>query len=106
MRDWLSLVRSGAGPIQMFGVMQLAYSPDGRHLANAQRWAEEKPRVTVLDDGVETKLQGTVAWAIAMPDKGTIAYRAGIEFVNPDKKKLAAFCVKHGGAPDPTLGST
>ena len=29
--------------------MRLAYSPDGRHLAIAQRWAEEKPRVTVLD---------------------------------------------------------
>ena len=33
----------------VFGAMQLAYSPDGRNLAIAQRWAEEKPRVTVLD---------------------------------------------------------
>ena len=63
-------------------------------------------RVALLEDGAETKLQGTVAWAIAMPDKGAIAYRAGIEFVNPDKQKLAAFCVKYGGAPDTTLGST
>ena len=63
-------------------------------------------RVALLEDGAETKLQGTVAWAIALPDKGAIAYRAGIEFVNPDKQKLAAFCVKYGGAPDTTLGST
>jgi hypothetical protein len=63
-------------------------------------------RVALLEEGAETKLQGTVAWAIAMPDKGAIAYRAGIEFVNPDKQKLAAFCVKYGGAPDTTLGST
>jgi hypothetical protein len=63
-------------------------------------------RVVLLDDGVETKLQGTVAWAIAVPDKGTIQYRAGIEFVNPDQKKLAAYCAKYGSAPDPTLSSS
>lgn len=63
-------------------------------------------RVVILDDDSETKLQGTVAWAIAVPEKGAIMYRAGVEFVNPDKKKLAAFCSKHGGAPDPTLSST
>ena len=61
----------------------------------------------VLPEGPEqNKLQGTVAWAIAVPDKGTITYRAGIEFVNPDKKKLSAYCAKYGGAPDPTLSST
>jgi hypothetical protein len=63
-------------------------------------------RVVLLDEGVEVKLQGTVAWAIATPDKGAIVYRAGIEFVNPDKKRLAAYCTKYGGAPDPTLSST
>ena len=63
-------------------------------------------RVVLLDDGVETRLQGTVAWAIAVPDKGTIQYRAGIEFVNPDQKKLAAYCAKYGSAPDPTLSSS
>ena len=59
----------------------------------------------VLQDGGELKLQGTVAWAIAVPDKGTITYRAGVEFVNPDKNKLSAYCAQHGGAPDPTLSS-
>lgn len=62
-------------------------------------------RVALLDEGKETKLQGTVAWAIAVPDRGAITYRAGIEFVNPDKKKLAAYCAKYGGAPDLTLSS-
>ena len=62
-------------------------------------------RVVLPDEGGDIRLQGTVAWAIAVPDKGTITYRAGIEFVNPDKKKLSAFCAKYGGAPDPTLSS-
>jgi hypothetical protein len=77
--------------------------------AQVQATARMRPlkvaRITLPDDGVETKLQGTVAWAIAVPDKGTIMYRAGIEFVNPDQKKLAAYCAKYGGAPDPTLSS-
>ena len=62
-------------------------------------------RLVLMDQGHEIRLQGTVAWAIAVPGKGTITYRAGIEFVNPDKKKLSAFCTKYGGAPDPTLSS-
>ncbi|HEX6216061.1 MAG TPA: PilZ domain-containing protein [Vicinamibacterales bacterium] len=63
-------------------------------------------RLVLMDEAHEIRLQGTVAWAIAVPGKGTITYRAGIEFVNPDKKKLSAFCAKYGGAPDPTLSST
>jgi hypothetical protein len=50
----------------------------------------------------DIKMQGTVAWAIAVPAAGAIQYRAGVEFVNPDKKLLAAFCEQHGAAPDPT----
>jgi hypothetical protein len=61
-------------------------------------------RIAIPLDQGDMKLQGTVAWAIAVPTAGTIQYRAGIEFVNPDSKKLAAFCAQHGGAPDPTLG--
>jgi hypothetical protein len=59
--------------------------------------------VLPLESG-DMKLQGTVAWAIAVPAPGMIQYRAGIEFVNPDKTKLEGFCAKHGGQPDPTLG--
>jgi hypothetical protein len=62
-------------------------------------------RIALQGDDGELKLQGTVAWAIAVPDKGMITYRAGIEFVNPDKKTLSAYCAKYGGAPDPTLSS-
>jgi hypothetical protein len=59
----------------------------------------------VIPDG-DIRLQGTVTWAIAIPAGGSIQYRAGIEFVNPDKKRLATFCATHGGAPDPTTGTT
>ena len=53
------------------------------------------------DDG-DVRLQGTVAWAIAVPSGGSIQYRAGVEFVNPEKKQLTTYCEKYGGTPDPT----
>jgi hypothetical protein len=53
------------------------------------------------DDG-DVRLQGTVAWAIAVPSGGAIHYRAGVEFVNPEKKQLTTYCEKYGGTPDPT----
>jgi hypothetical protein len=59
----------------------------------------------VITDDSDLRLQGTVAWAIAVPSGGAIQYRAGVEFVNPDKQRLATFCEKHGGTPDPTLGA-
>ncbi len=62
-------------------------------------------RFAVADDSSDLRFQGTVAWAIAVPSGGAIQYRAGVEFVNPDKKELATFCEKHGGTPDPTLGA-
>lgn len=62
-------------------------------------------RMVLTDATGEIRLQGQVAWAIAVPSGGSIQYRAGVEFVNPDKKRLAAFCSVHGGAPDPTLGA-
>jgi WD40 repeat protein/DNA-binding SARP family transcriptional activator len=46
-RAAVELSRPKSGDV--FGVMRLAYSADGRRLAIAQRWAEEKPHVTVLD---------------------------------------------------------
>ena len=55
--------------------------------------------------GDDLRLQGTVAWAIAVPSGGSMHYRAGIEFVNPDQTQLTRFCTAHGGSPDPTLGS-
>jgi hypothetical protein len=82
-------------------------SVSGAQVQTPQRLRPLKvARVTISSDDGDLKLQGTVAWAIAVPDAGTIQYRAGIEFVNPDRKKLEAFCSKHGGTPDPTLGTT
>jgi len=63
-------------------------------------------RLVLPDDAGDLKLQGTVAWAIAVPTAGAIQYRAGVEFVNPDKKKLKVFCESHGTAPDPTTSGT
>ncbi len=62
-------------------------------------------RLVLPDSTGEVRVQGTVAWAIAVPGSGTIEYRAGVEFVNPDRKKLAMFCTVYGSAPDPTLGT-
>jgi hypothetical protein len=59
-------------------------------------------RLVIQQDSFDIKMQGTVAWAIAVPSGGSIQYRAGVEFVNPNKKQLAEFCERHGAAPDPT----
>jgi hypothetical protein len=81
-------------------------SVSGAQVQTPQRLRPLKVARAVLPtEGGELRLQGTVAWAIAVPSSGMIQYRAGIEFVNPDKKKLSAYCDKHGGAPDPTLGA-
>lgn len=81
-------------------------SVSGAQVQTPQRLRPLKvARVTIPAEEGELKLQGTVAWAIAVPGAGVIQYRAGIEFVNPDRKKLEVFCLKHGGTPDPTLGT-
>jgi hypothetical protein len=61
-------------------------------------------RLVVPGDSGDLRMQGTIAWATGVLAAGTIQYRAGIEFVKPDKQLLAAFCEKHGDAPDPLLG--
>lgn len=82
-------------------------SVSGAQVQTSQRLRPLKvARVTIPTDAGDMKLQGTVAWAIAVPAAGVIQYRAGVEFVNPDRQKLEAFCSKHGGAPDQTLGTT
>jgi hypothetical protein len=62
-------------------------------------------RLVIPDESGDLRLQGTIAWAIGVPAPGAIQYRAGIEFVKHDKQVLAEFCEKHGGAPDPILGT-
>ena len=58
-------------------------------------------RLVLPDDKGDIRMQGTVAWAIAVPSGGSIQYRAGVEFVNPNQEQLAEFCERHGAAPDP-----
>ena len=58
-------------------------------------------RLVLPGDNGDLRLQGTVAWAIAVPGGGAIQYRAGVEFVNPNQKQLAEFCERHGATPDP-----
>jgi hypothetical protein len=81
----------------------------GRSIAPARvsrvaiQWtADQVVRLVVPDGAGVIKMQGTVAWAIAVPSGNSIQYRAGIEFVNPNKQQLADFCERHGAAPDPT----
>lgn len=62
-------------------------------------------RLVLPGDSGELRGQGTVAWSIAVPAGGTIQYRAGIEFVNPDSAGLKAFCTRFGIAPGPKPGT-
>jgi hypothetical protein len=62
-------------------------------------------RMILPDASGELRSQGTVAWSIAVPAGGTIQYRAGIEFINPNAVGLSTFCARFGGAPDPTPGA-
>lgn len=88
------------------GALLIDLSVSGAQVQTPQRLRPLKvARMVLPTDGGDLKLQGTVAWAIAVPGGGSIQYRAGIEFVNPAQKELSAFCGKHGGAPDPTLGA-
>jgi len=59
-------------------------------------------RLVIPEGSRDIKMQGTIAWAIAVPLGGSMQYRAGVEFVNPDKERLSDFCERHGTVPDPT----
>jgi len=81
-------------------------SVSGAQLQTAARLRPLKVSRLVLPDATgDIRVQGTVAWAIAVPSGGSMQYRAGIEFVNPDTKQLTMFCTVYGGEPDPTLGT-
>jgi hypothetical protein len=78
-------------------------SVSGAQIQSSVRLRPMKLVRLVIPEGPSgIKMQGTVAWAIAVPSGGSIQYRAGIEFVNPNKQQLADFCERHGAAPDPT----
>lgn len=80
-------------------------SVSGLQVQIAARLRPLKVARVVLPD-VDIRLQGTVAWAIAVPSDGSIQYRAGVEFVNADKNQLMTYCEKYGGTPDPTTTGT
>lgn len=81
-------------------------SVSGAQVQTTLRLRPLKMARLVLPEGTgDIRMQGQVAWAIAVPSGGSIQYRAGVEFVNPDRKQLGTFCTVYGGAPDPTLGA-
>lgn len=76
-------------------------SVSGAQVQSAMRLRPLKvARLVIPDDAGDLKLQGTVAWAIAVPGPKGIHYRAGVEFVKADQDALAAFCEKYAAAPD------
>jgi len=76
-------------------------SISGAQVVSAMRLRPLKlARLVIPDEAGDLRLQGTVAWAIAVPGPKGIHYRAGVEFVKPDQEQLAAFCERHGTAPD------
>lgn len=56
---------------------------------------EEAIRLALIDRQAEVRLKAVVAWCIAEPTSGSVIYRAGVEFVDPDSVTLEAFCVRN-----------
>jgi len=76
-------------------------SVSGAQVMSSARLRPLKMVRLVLPEGTgDIRMQGTVAWAIAVPSGGAIHYRAGVQFVNPNQEQLAAFCEQHGATPD------
>ena len=76
-------------------------SVSGAQVQSTQRLRPLKMVRLVLPDATgDIRLQGTVAWAIAVPTGGAIQYRAGVEFVNPDKKMLDTFVKRNAETPE------
>jgi hypothetical protein len=114
-----SLDRAGTRQAERFKMNRYAVAVNGESgqlidisISGAQVQAATRLRPTrlarlVLPDATgDLRLEGTVAWAIAVPAEGAIHYRAGVEFVAPDKRQLTAFCKRRSAVPDPTLSQT
>ena len=54
----------------------------------------EPLRLALVDADAEVKVRGVVAWSSVETAEGGLAYRAGVEFINPDALSLDAFCVR------------
>jgi hypothetical protein len=65
----------------------------------------EPVRLVLSDDAGETRFPGTIVWAVAVPIRGAIEYRAGVKLAKPDTKYIESYCRKFGGRPDHTFGA-
>lgn len=59
---------------------------------------EESLRLALMDGSDETRVHGVVAWSTAEPSGPDVVYRAGVEFVDPDTRRLEGLCIRHGTA--------
>jgi hypothetical protein len=70
-------------------------SSTGAQLVVHMRLRPSEPlRLALVDSDAEVKVRGVVAWSSVESDNGALAYRAGVEFINPDALSLDAFCVR------------
>jgi hypothetical protein len=70
-------------------------SSTGAQLLVHMRLRPSEPlRLALIDSDSEVKVRGIVAWSSVEAANGALAYRAGVEFINPDALSLDAFCVR------------
>ena len=73
----------------------------GVQLVATTRLRPEEPlRVALMDQSAEVKVRGVVAWSVVVPSGAELAYRAGVEFIDPDSLTLEAFCVRNIASDD------
>jgi hypothetical protein len=73
----------------------------GVQLVATTRLRPEEPlRVALMDQSAEVRVRGVVAWSVVVPSGAELAYRAGVEFIDPDSLTLEAFCVRNIASPD------
>jgi len=81
-------------------------SSTGAQLLVHMRLRPSEPlRLALVDSDAEVKVRGVVAWSSVEADNGALAYRAGVEFINPDALSLDAFCVRRMTTSTAELGA-
>jgi hypothetical protein len=58
-------------------------------------------RIALVDERADLKIQSVVAWSSVEPANGGVAYRAGVEFINPNTPVIDEFCLRHTTAAVP-----
>ena len=66
---------------------------------------DEPVRLLLPEDAGEVRCPGNVVWSVAVPSAGTIRYRAGVKFTNPNSKALEDYYARFGGRPDLVFGA-